>query len=225
MKSEKFTLHTTDGVNIAANFYNPQNAMHAVLLLHMMPATKESFEPLAQALASAGIASLAIDLRGHGKSTKKQKVGNTSAENLNYQNFSDADHQASRLDTDSALNFLKKRKIDEKNISFVGASIGANLSLDALMRYSDTKSAVLLSPGLDYRGVKTEPSMKGISSTQKVWLISAKGDSYSADSCETLNKLNPQNSQLTIFDGSDHGTNLFNSQPELTKDIVAFLQQ
>ncbi|MFA6520804.1 MAG: alpha/beta fold hydrolase [Candidatus Gracilibacteria bacterium] len=225
MKPEKFTLHTTDSVNIAASFYNPQNATRAVLLLHMMPATKESFEPLARAIAAAGIASLAIDLRGHGGSTEKQKVGKTSGEKLDYKKFTDADHQTSRLDVDAAINFLKKREFEEKNISFVGASIGANLALESLMRYGETSHAVLLSPGLDYHSIKTELPIKELSPTQKVWLVAAKGDAYSADSCTKLHEINSKNSQLTIFEGEGHGTNLFHSQPELVQNIVNFLTQ
>lgn len=217
MAQERISLQTTDGVAIAGDWSAPVGATKTVLLLHMMPATRVSLQPLSQALNAAGFATLAIDLRGHGESTDQ------NGKKLDYQNFSDAEHQASRLDIDGAMNFLKSKGFAEANISFAGASIGANLSLDALYRYNSTSRAVLLSPGLDYRGVKTEPAMRQLGLHQKIWIFAAEGDQYSADSSITLQQLQKETATVTIFDGSDHGTTLFSSQPNLIPDIVKFL--
>lgn len=218
MQPERVTFQTTDRVTIVGDWLSPPLTKNAVLLVHMMPATRRSFAPLAEALAKATFSTLAIDLRGHGESTDQ------GGKKLNYQNFSDAEHQASRLDIDAAMNFLKGKGFHETHIFFVGASIGANLSLDAMYRYSSTWRGVLLSPGLDYRGVKTEQPMKSLSKSQKVWLIAAKGDGYSADSVRALQKLNSLSATLTVFDGSDHGTTLFASQPTLIQDIVKYFK-
>lgn len=217
MATQRVTFQTTDGVTIVGDWSLPSGAKNIVLLLHMMPATRTSYGWLAEALNKGNFATLAIDLRGHGESTAQ------GGKNLNYQNFSDSEHQASRLDVDAAMNFLKGKGFNEGKISFVGASIGANLSLDAMYRYNGTRRAVLLSPGLDYRGVKTEQAMKGLLAQQKAWIVVARGDSYSAQSSLTLQKLRPENSTVTMFQGSDHGTNLFVSQPNLIPDIVKFL--
>ena len=217
MITTRTTLTTIDGVTIVGDFSMPKGAAKAVLLLHMMPATRESFSPLAQALNKTGVATLAIDLRGHGESTMQ---GNTR---LNFATFSDRHHQASRLDVDVALNFLKSKGFEEQTISFVGASVGANLSIDALSRYAKTSAAVLISPGLDYRGIKIEASLKNTSASQRIWLVSSEGDSYSADSVRTLNKLRPDITQLTFLSGRDHGTALFKSHPTLIGDIMEFL--
>lgn len=217
MAQERISFQTTDGVSIVGDWSAAPSATKAVLLLHMMPATKVSWQPLSKALNGAGFSTLAIDLRGHGESTDQ------GGKKLDYNNFSDKDHQASRLDVDGAMNFLKSKGFDEKNISFVGASIGANLSLDALHRYSSTSRAVLLSPGLDYRGVKTEPLMRQLGAYQKVWTIAAEGDKYSVDSSLALQQLQKEIAAVTIFGGSDHGTTLFSSQKNLVPDIVKFL--
>ena len=206
-------LKTSDGVKIVGDFEMPTGAKKAVLLLHMMPSTRVSWKSLTEDLNKAGFATLAIDLRGHGE----------SAATLDYKKFTDAEHQASRLDVDAAINFLKQNKFSEENISFAGASIGANLSLDALYRYAGTSRAVLLSPGLNYRGIKTEAAMRGLNSHQKVWLVAAEGDEYSAQSVRALKSLQAEKSVLTIFPGGDHGTTLFKSQPKLINDIAVFL--
>lgn len=212
---------TIDGVTIIGDWYLPPDSKRAVLLLHMMPATRVSFAPLARELNAAGVATLAIDLRGHGGSVVlREPQGDIK---LDYKKFTDTQHQASKLDVDAAMNFLKGKGFTEDQTSFVGASIGANLAIDALYRYSSTRRAVLLSPGLDYRGVKTDSAMKGIAPSQKVWLVAAKEDTYSAESVEALHALNPSASKLTIFDGPEHGTNLFQTQKSLIPDIVKFL--
>lgn len=221
METVKF--QTTDGVIIVGDFVNPSSAKKAVLLLHMMPAERGSWQPLSSELNKAGFSTLAIDLRGHGQSTEMQKVGGTK-QKLDFKNFSDAEHQASRLDSDAAMNFLKSKGFLEENILVAGASIGANLALDVMYRYHKIGRGVLLSPGLDYRGVLTESAIKQLSATQKIWIIAAEGDEYSADSTKTLASLRPDISKSTIFPGSDHGTNLFNSQKTLIQEIVKFLQ-
>lgn len=215
---ERITFQTSDGVTIVGNWSVPLAATKAILLLHMMPATRVSWAPITKAINEGGCATLAIDLRGHGESVHQ------ADKQLNYQNFSDLQHQASRLDIDAAMNFLKEKGFPEENISFIGASIGANLSLDAMYRYNGTRRGVLLSPGLDYRGVKIEPAMRGLGTDQKVWIVAAEVDDYSAESAKTLANLQPDGVTMTIYKGSDHGTNLFQSQPELIEEIMKFLK-
>ncbi|MBI4994265.1 alpha/beta fold hydrolase [Candidatus Peregrinibacteria bacterium] len=220
METVKF--QTTDLVTIVGDFVNPAGAKKAVLLLHMMPETRGSWTALSSELNKAGLATLAIDLRGHGESNKQLTTNNL--QQINYQSFSDKEHQASRLDVDAAMNFLKSKGFAEENIFVAGASIGANLTLDAMYRYKEISRGVLLSPGLDYRGVKTESAMKQLSATQKIWIIAAKADEYSAESTKTLAGMRPDIAKSTIFSGSDHGTNLFKSQKTLIQEIVKFFQ-
>ncbi len=221
METVKF--QTTDGVTIVGDFKRPSGAKKAVLLLHMMPEIRQSWIYLTGELNYIGFATLAIDLRGHGESIEMQKIGGAK-QKLNYKNFSDAEHQASRLDIDAAMNFLKSKGFAEKNILIAGASIGANLGVDAMYRYKEIPRGVSLSPGLDYRGVLTEPATKQLSANQKVWIISAEGDEYSADSTKTLGALRPDIVKTTIAQGSDHGTNLLKSQKTFARDIVKFFQ-
>ncbi|MEK7524220.1 MAG: alpha/beta fold hydrolase [Patescibacteria group bacterium] len=215
MATQLITLQTSDQITLTGDWSVPKDAKKAVLLLHMMPAVRQSWEPLVKALNKAGFATMTIDLRGHGESTQNGQ--------LDYQKFSDSQHQASRLDVDAAMNFIKSKGFTEENISFVGASIGANLSLDALRRYSNVPHAVVLSPGLNYRGITTEPVMKELEPTQKTWLVAAESDTPSAEAIIILQQMKPQTATLTMYGGANHGTNLFQSEPLLISDIVKFL--
>lgn len=219
---EKISFQTSDSVTIYGDWALPSGAAAAVLLLHMMPATRISWLPLSRELNEAGFATLAIDLRGHGESVTRDQ-GSGMRDQLDYKNFTDKEHQASRLDVDAAVNFLKQKGFAENSILFVGASIGANLALDALTRYSSATHAILLSPGLDYRGVKTDSAMRGLGTNQKVWIVAAESDTYSADSTRELEKLRPNETKITVFPGLEHGTNLFSAQPNLIPKIVQFL--
>lgn len=219
MTSTTVTFQTSDGVTIAGDWTSPQGASKAVLLLHMMPAARQSYGQLAKELNKNGFATLAIDLRGHGQSTDQ------NGKKLDYAIFTEREHQASRLDVDSAFEFLAQKGFRENAVSLVGASIGANLALDAMRRYAGVSRAVLLSPGLDYRGVKTEPAMRALNAGQKVWLVAAEEDNYSANTVLKLQQMKPDAATMTVFSGSDHGTTLFSSQTNLISDIVKFLAQ
>lgn len=225
IKTEKITIPTLDGVFLTGNWQSPAGAKQCAFLLHMMPATRESFEPLVEKLSEVGVATLAIDLRGHGESLAKKTGDEKKGKliELNYKDFSDEEHQASRLDVDASLNFIKVKGFNEDQIVMVGASIGANLTLDAMSRYNRIARGVLLSPGLDYRGVKTETAAKALEPGQKVWTVAAEGDAYSAQTCEALARIKAEIITAKIFDGADHGTNLFNTQPGLISDIAKFL--
>jgi len=66
---EEITLTTQDDVRLYADYYKSSTLnAPAVLLLHMMPETKESWREFAKKLREVGFQVLAIDFRGHGKS-------------------------------------------------------------------------------------------------------------------------------------------------------------
>lgn len=88
---EKVNLKTTDGITIVSNLYRSEaDPQKAVVLLHMMPATKESWYELAEKLTSNGFMVIAPDLRGHGESTESGS--------LDYTKFKANDHQKHRLE-------------------------------------------------------------------------------------------------------------------------------
>lgn len=218
LETKRITLRASDGVTIVGQYAKPAGAKQAVLLLHMMPATKESWRPLSELIQKKGLATLAIDLRGHGEST----AGN-GGQILNYKNFSDQEHQASRLDVAASLEFLKKEGFDLSQVAVVGASIGANLALQALAEQPEIKKAVALSPGLDYRGVTTAPAMKNLSNNQKVFLVAANDDADSADTVNSLAKITPAQTALKVYPQAGHGTDMWEAEPTLLIGIVEWL--
>lgn len=213
---ERVILKTSDGVVIAGDYY-PGTGDRAVLLLHMMPATRQSWWRFVPRLAEKGYHVLAIDLRGHGESW-----GGPDG----YKKFSDVEHQASIRDVEAAIEFLKGKTPKPTRFVVVGASIGANLALTYTASHDDVKEAVLLSPGLNYRGVRTEPSVPKLRIGQRVFFATSEDDGTNAEETKTLYALVPQgvDKKIVIYQRAGHGTDMLeNEQPELGTEIVNWL--
>ncbi len=219
---EKVGFKTQDGVEIAGNFYAADNPKLWALLLHMMPAAKESYEELALSLQKENIASLAIDLRGHGESIHQQ------GRKIDYRHFTDLQHQDSIFDLQAAVDFLKSKAVPKDKIILIGASIGANLSLWYMTEHSDIKKAVLLSPGLDYRGIKALPLMAKLQPGQSLLLVGSNNDSLSDSKVmQALREASPRGVELKVlvYRSAGHGTNMFGKEtPDLTSEILNWLK-
>lgn len=223
---ESITLTTSDDVKLYGNFVNTDRvSAPAVVLLHMMPATKESWVGFQAALADAGFQSLAIDLRGHGESVHK------GDQRLDYRKFSDKEHQEKIYDAEAAVEFFTGRGVPLSSVALAGASIGANLALQYQAEHREVKASILLSPGFDYRGVKTEPYARALGEHQSVFLVASKDDMRtSGNSCADMAQalfeaLKSKNKKIKIFDGAEHGTDMFGAHPELMPDIIAWFQE
>lgn len=146
----KVNFQTADGVTIVGDFYPAADdaSKEALLLLHMMPATKESWQKFAQKASQAGWNVLAIDLRGHGESTKQ------NGRLLDYRRFDDTEHQTSLEDIEAASHCRR--------------SIGANLAFWYQNENREIIKTVLLSAGFDYRGIETKPLTEKLSNPKEV---------------------------------------------------------
>ena len=220
---EKVSFKTQDNVAITANLYAVSNPKGWIIFSHMMPAVKESWGDLANVLAGAGFEGLAIDLRGHGESG-----GGPDG----YKSFSDAETQKSIADLEVAAGYLvNQRGAAPTKISVIGASIGANLSLELMSVHPEVARAVLLSPGLDYHGVITEPMVQKLKAGQKVFFVSSKDDVRSggnnAEQNQKLYDAIPEGigKEIKIYDTAGHGTAILEKQPELQQLIMDFLNR
>lgn len=213
--NELISLKTSDGVTVIGDYYEG-GGEKAVLLLHMMPATRASWIAFANKLVAEGFSALAIDLRGHGESTS----GPDGA--LDYKTFTDAEHQASIHDVESGIEYLMKRGMKEINIA--GASIGANLAFAYAAGHPDIRSVILLSSGLDYRGVNSEAAAPKISEPARVYLLASNEDEYSAASVKDLfEKLQIKNKKLEVLEGAGHGTTILERKPEYLDTLTSWL--
>ena len=213
MQTEHFL--TKDNCTIVADYY-AGSSKSGMLLLHMMPADRTSWHALAAKFQENGFHVLAIDLRGHGQST-----GGPNG----YQKFSDAQHQQSSLDIDSSIEFLRLQGVEKIHIG--GASIGANLCLQYATKHSEVASVILLSPGLDYRGIHTDIWMDNIKPNQAILLVASDEDVYSFTSVKTLfdRSSNLPRREVKLLTQAGHGTTMLEKNPEFINELVAWLKK
>ena len=224
-------FNTSDGVRIVGDFLKAEGE-YAVLLLHMMPKDRTSYKNFAEALKNTGISSLAIDLRGHGSS----KGGPTG-----YQGFVDADHQNSIRDLEAASSFLEKQGFEIRHQFVAGASIGANLALQFAAENNEVSVVVLLSPGLDYKGIRAEPLARNLKVNQSILIAASEDDIRSPKSTESGEVMNnnvhmsryliglvpeESNKKLIVYKNAGHGTDMFGvEEPDLETEIIKFFNR
>ena len=213
MQTEHFL--TKDGYTIAADYYAGTNTS-GVLLLHMMPADRTSWQALAAKLQESGFHVLAIDLRGHGQST-----GGPNG----YQVFSDAEHQQSVFDIDSSIEFLHLKGV--KKIHIGGASIGANLGLQYKAKHPEITSVMILSPGLDYHGIHSDIWIGNLRPAQAVLLVASDDDVYSFATVKTLfdHSSNLPRREVKLLTQAGHGTTMLEKNPEFINELVVWLKK
>lgn len=202
-------LVTDDDVRLAGTYLSPETERQVpgVILLHMLGRSRQDWLSFAQRLQAEGYAVLAIDLRGHGKSGGEQ----------NYTSM--------RKDAAAAFAWLVQRPVvDMRRIGVVGASIGANIGLDFAASQLTLRSIVLLSPGLDYRGVTTEDAIVQYGA-RPLLIVASNEDTYAADSSRKLDSMAQGKHELQMFDGAAHGTDMLESSIGLTNLLLSWLQE
>ncbi|OGL72970.1 hypothetical protein A3E39_02425 [Candidatus Uhrbacteria bacterium RIFCSPHIGHO2_12_FULL_60_25] len=218
---ERISYVTDDGVTVVGDWVTAPTTIGAVILLHMMPVLRQSWASFQRALAQRGLASLAIDLRGHGESVK-----GPDGKPLDFKKFTDGEHASTIHDVRGAYAWLRSRGIDRDRIAVAGASIGANLALQFLSEEPQVPAAVLLSPGESYHGVETADAADYVLPHQGVWMAASGGDdAYSAASADKLmGALQVEQKVHEKLLGAGHGTKMFETHPELSDKLADWLR-
>ena len=216
---EKIQLTTQDDITIVGDFYpSGDETSPAVILLHMMPATRDSWRDFAPLLVEKGFQVLAIDERGHGESTNNGE--------LNYEEFSSEEQQEKMMDILAAREYFLDRGVEFSDIYVGGASIGANLAIEYLAENHEAKAAFALSPGYNYHGIETLPLMEEVHSEQALFLAATQDDPNvpdSAQATEDIAEADNAGIELKIYDTGGHGTDMFEKHPELMGELADWL--
>jgi dienelactone hydrolase len=210
-------LTTADGWHIAAWYWSPKREKApGVILLHQRGADKSSWGALPAKLLAEDYAVIAIDLRGHGESVNPQGQAVPLAA------LHEADYLAMQGDVAAAREYVSAQPgVNGERVAIIGASIGANLAIMYASTDYRVRTAICLSPGLDYYGLKPADYLAAYSE-RALYLIAAKGDDYAYSSCEQL-AAQAQADPVSFrkFEGKAHGTALLASQDGLADTIVS----
>lgn len=216
-KTVRFT--TADGCRLEAFYLAPSSGAYVFINAHGLGSDKNEWGPFQDKLRSAGHGYLSLDLRGHGKSR------NCGGKEVKYMFFSEAGWNAASLDIETAAAWLKKRGLSPLKLVFCGASVGANLVLKAAAEGPIKPAAlILLSPGLEYAGVKTE-SYFSAPREFRVLSLAARPDLYAWESVLKLNRAAMEKG-LTAYSmeaAGGHGVNMF-KYPSVIPAILAWLE-
>ena len=123
------SFRTPDGWTIVALYQAPRKGKPVAVMVHGVGAGKGEWDDFSRELWGLGFGTLAIDLRGHGESTR----GPQGSEG--YASFDAAgEWPRAQADIESAVGFLNARGISSPRIGIVGGSIGANLASRAAQK-------------------------------------------------------------------------------------------
>ena len=180
----------------------------AVVLVPMLGRPKDDWEEVAERLADADINTLAIDLRSSTAPGDAEELARW--------------HE----DIDAAVAYLLSRSSDVRPaaIGVLGASLGANLAAVAAARNPDVRSLALVSPSLDYRGVRIETPLRQYGGRPAL-LMASLHDPFAARSVRELAANAPGIRQIRWSEATAHGTVLLARDPDLVRSIVEWFQQ
>jgi pimeloyl-ACP methyl ester carboxylesterase len=210
------SFRTEDGVTIAATLYEASRyPAPAVILLHMLTRSRDDWQVVGLRLADAGINALALDFRGHGQSGS----GLPGADG-------GPDLPRLVLDVQAARAYLAGRSdlVRGTAIGLAGASIGANAAILEAAGDPVIKTVALLSPGLEYRSLRTSAAMQRYGA-RPAMLVAATNDPYAVRSMRELAALGGGLRETRTLDNAGHGTVMLSRDPDLTRSLVDWFQR
>ena len=185
-----------------------------VLMLNQADGDRMVYEQLAIHLSDRGVASLRIDLRGHGEST-------------NIGAFVPGEHRRDPLiwdaeqDVVAVHDYLKSHvDIDASKIAIVGASYSGEEMAEAARLHEPASAYVALSPGSF-----SEASIANIDESGVPWLlVTAKHDRFLQEITASI-QAQSEATEIIILPGRGHATNLLQEVDGLAERLAVWLAE
>jgi dienelactone hydrolase len=188
-------------------FEADQKPAPAVVLVPMLGRPKDDWQAVGDRLAAAGISALAIDLPGTSVPAETTTLVGWNA------------------DIRAAVAYLDSRPADVRAgaVGILGASLGASLAVVAAVAEQGVRSLALVSPSVDYRGVRIEGPLRQFGARPAL-LVASVHDPYAARSVRELAEDPPGIRQLRWSDTAAHGTVLLARDPDVVRSLVEWFQ-
>jgi pimeloyl-ACP methyl ester carboxylesterase len=212
-RASRVTFQTPDGLTIVATMMEPsRRPAPAIILVHMLGRSRKDWESAGARFAGEGFTTLAIDLRGHGESS----AGGGGDER--------ATLGAMVTDVRTAKRFLDTRAdVLPGRVGLVGASLGATLAALAAGDDATIRSMALLSPTIDYRGVRIEAAMKKYGKRRALF-VASRDDPYAWRSMRELSKGAPGR-EMILLERAGHGTAMLAHDDSLIRTLVDWFRR
>lgn len=216
---------TYDQIEIHASYIPPakkeSDKAPIVVLLHAYGADRTSFDPLVPFLRDAGCATLAIDMRGHGRSAGPPEM------NLP-KRVADRDPKLFRemhRDVQAAYLWLSAQpEADAGRFALIGASVGCSVALTYAGRDRSVDVVVGLTPGTKYLGIDSARDARKYG-RRPLLLLAAEPERNAAD---ILGAMVPGCTLQIVAGRRDdemalHGTRMLGRIPRIEQLITEFL--
>ncbi|MBI5876559.1 MAG: alpha/beta fold hydrolase [Chloroflexi bacterium] len=187
----EIVLRAPDGTRLVSTLYAPARIpAPAVLLLHVADGSRHDWEPFAARLREAGVAALALDLRGHGASGGQR------------------DWERMTGDAATAYAFLRREpSIDPARIVLAGGSLGANIALALGAAEPSAHAVAMVSPGLNLYNYLAYKDVQGYGA-RPLFMICSEGDAFAVETQRQLAALATGPARALVRPGAAHGTAL-----------------
>ncbi|MCB9779479.1 MAG: alpha/beta fold hydrolase [Alphaproteobacteria bacterium] len=202
------TLKAEDGAKVHARVSKSDGAKKGIVLVHMLGRDATDWDMVGEKLAARGMTAIAPDLRGHGSSAKAGT------------DLTDADYRDMLLDVRAAKSWLKAQGVTE--VSCMGASIGANLCLQAGAEDPSIVNEVLLSAGLNYKGVVTPPALSEYGN-RPLLIVASDDDRPALQAANLLHDKAKGQVHLELLSQAGHGTKMLNRAGHLENMVISWL--
>ena len=179
----------------------------AVILVPMLGRSKDDWQGLAQHLAEANISAFAMDLRALSLPADPQE------------------RPAWHEDILAAVAWLASRPAEVRPgfVGLAGASLGANLAAVAAAGDASVRSIALISPSIEYRGIRIDASLRQYGGRPAL-LMASLHDPYAARSVRELAQDAPGPREVRWSSVRAHGTSLLLGDPDLVRSLVEWFQ-
>jgi dienelactone hydrolase len=173
----------------------------------MLGRPKDDWQAVAQRFAEANITALAIDLPAASLPADGKDAAGWAR------------------DVTAAVTYLALRPdVRPGAIGVAGASIGASLAVLAAADAPQIRSVALVSPSLDYRGVRIEGAMRQLAARPAL-LVASLRDPYAVRSVKELVQDAPGPRETRWSEAPAHGTLLLTRDPDLVRALVEWFQR
>jgi pyridoxine 5-phosphate synthase len=212
----RVSFPSADGAIIAGELYESPAALRGtgdrapgVVLVHMLSRNRSDWGSLPDRIRDVGISALAIDLRGHGQSSG-------SAQDL----------PLMIQDVRAAARWLAARpNVRGDQIAIVGASLGASLALLAAGDVPQVRALALLSPSLDYRGLRTDTALIKRLGSRSIWLAASDQDPLALRTLRDIAAEPSGPREQHISNALAHGTVLLDKDGNVARMLVDWLRR
>jgi dienelactone hydrolase len=186
----------------------------AVLMLNQAAGDRRVYEELAHHLAARAIASLRLDLPGHGESTNIRAFvpGEQERDPIIWE---------SQVEVVAAYQYLTSHdRVDGSRIAVVGASYSGEEMAEAGRLHGYAQAYVALSPGSI-----SDASINGIDSSGVPWLLIVSRDDRFLKEITAEVRARSETAEVLALPGTAHASDLLARNPGLAERVAVWIEK